>query len=357
MSRIWTPMPYFRGGRAYFNMIGLSILAMLCPVLLSACGESHPSGYAGSPNSDTLKPVAAPPGSDDQPVLAGQTGTPKTPDGLPALTAKGTNTNLFSPEVKNEVDRIDRLENAVQELRNDFDAMAPAIVRLVSIEKDLQNLIGQLDMLTSGTAAPIPPIEESELDAAEPVQPASLPLPPVAPPLSPEDAQASPAHVASTDPVPLTPSQQQPPSPAQETAAPVSGPSAPETASAPPTAITPPVAVAAPAANGPAVQALRLGEHPGKVRIVLDVRGKTSFNADLDNAEKILVIELPQAAWNAAAQQSFSGNPVLASYKTESMGDAGTRLIIVLKAATSIAYKSAMNNPDGSSKIIIDLTR
>jgi len=353
-------MPYFCGGRAYFDVVRLSILAVLCPVLLSACGESTPRGYAGSPNSDTLKPVAAPPGADDQPVLAGQTGAPKTPDGLPALTAKGTNTNLFSPDVKNEVDRIDRLENAVQELRNDFDAMAPAIVRLVSIEKDLQNLIGQLDMLTSGTAAPVPPIEESELEASEPVQPAGIPLPPVAPPLTPEDAQASGEPVASQAPVPLTPPTQ-PPSPAQEAAAPVSGQSAPETASAPPTAITPPVAVAAPAAppaaNGSAVRALRLGEHPGKVRIVLDVSGKTSFNADLDNAEKILVVELPQAAWNAAAQQTFSGNPVLASYKTEPMGDGGTRLIIVLKAGTSIAYKSAMNNPDGSSKIIVDLTK
>jgi len=349
-------MPHFCGGRAYLGVFRLSILAMLVPFLLSACGESRPGGYAGSPNSDTLKPVAAPPGASEQPPLAGQTGTPKTPDGLPALTAKGTNTNLFSAEVKGEVDRIERLENAVQELRNDFDAMSPAIVRLVSIEKDLQNLIGQLDMLTSGTAAPVPPIEEAALDAAEPVQPASVPLPPVA------DAPSS---------APASPENPQPQIPAQEpAAATVSGTSAPETASAPPTAITPPVAApaAAPpppaqastpaAANGTAVQAVRLGAHPGKVRIVLDVNGKTSYTADLDNGEKILVVELPEAAWNASAQQAFNGNPVLASYTTESMGGTGTRLIFVLKTGTSIAYKSAMNTPDGAgSKIIIDLTR
>lgn len=353
-------MPYFCGGRAYLGVVRLCILTMLLPVLLSACGESRPGGYAGSPNSDTLKPVAAPPGADQQPPLAGQTGTPKTPDGLPALTAKGANTNLFSAEVKGEVDRIDRLENAVQELRNDFDAMAPAIVRLVSIEKDLQNLIGQLDMLTSGTAAPVPPIEESALDAAEPVQPVGVPLPPVADAPPPAETEASPASSENA----------QPQIPAQEpAAAPVSGTSAPETATAPPTAITPPVAApaAAPpppaqaspaAANGTAVQAVRLGEHPGKVRIVLDVNGKTSYTADLDNGEKILVVELPEAAWNAGTQQAFSGNPVLASYTTESMGSAGTRLIFVLKTGTSIAYKSAMNTPDGNgSKIIIDLTK
>lgn len=335
-------MPYFCGKRAFFTMVKTGILAILCPVILSACGESTPSGYAGSPTSDTLKPIAAPPGADEQPPLPGVTGTPKTPDGLPALTAKGTNTALFSAQMSNEVDRLERLENAVQELRNDFDAMAPAIVRLVSIEKDLQNLIGQLDMLTSGeAAAAVPPIEETALLEAEAVQPTSVPLPPI-------PADAAPAQ-ATDMPAPLTPPV---PQAAPQASAP---PVAPVPVPAPAPAPTPAASPAAKTAAA-AVTAIRIGQHPGKVRIVLDLKGKSSYTADLDNAEKILVVELPEASWSAAAQQNFGGNPVIASYTTEAMSDGGTRLIIQVKSSTSIVYQGVMGAEGGAdNRVIIDL--
>lgn len=355
MSRFWTKKPQFRGERAFFSMVKLSILTILCPVLLTACGESTPRGYNGSPTSDTLKPIAAPPGADEQPPLAGMTGAPKTADGLPALTAKGANTALFSSKLSDEVDRLDRLENAVQELRNDFDAMAPAIVRLVSIEKDLQNLINQLDMLTNGAAAAaVPPIEESSLEEAEPMQPSSVPLPPtgddgtlaasevatdapqpITPPATPEVAAATPATPPQTAPVPATPAAQP----------------------APPPVPAPSAAPAASTSSGTAVTGIRTGEHPGKVRIVLDLNGKSSYTADLDNAEKILVVELPAAKWNAPAQQNFTGNPVIVSYSTEAIGDTGTRLIMQLKSGTSIVYQGTMNTPEnGGSRVILDLS-
>lgn len=129
-------------------------------------------------------------------------------------------------------------------------------------------------------------------------------------------------------------------------------PAAPET---PP----PPVAAGPPAtatAGGPAVESMRIGEHPGKIRIVLDVSGKTSFTADLDNEEKILVIEMPTAAWNTDVQKAFTDNPLIASYRTEKRDDGGTMLILQLKSKTSIGYKSAMDNEDGKGqRIIIDL--
>lgn len=356
MSKLWTQMPHFCGGRAYFTVVRLGILTVLCPLLLSACGESYPSGYSGSPTSDTLKPVAAPPGADEQPPLPGTTGAPKTAEGLPTLTAKGTNTNLFSAEMSNEVSRIERLENAVQELRNDFDAMSPAIMRLVSIEKDMQNLISQLEVLTGGgAAAPIPPIEESALEAPEPIQPESVPLPmPPAGIAADETAMAEPSPIM---PIP------QPSSPAQEPAA-VPAPSpapVPLEATAPPVPLAPaaPAApAAAPAPSGVAVTGVRVGEHPGKIRIVLDVKGKTSYTTDLDNTEHILVVELPQAGWNAEGQKTFpASHPLLSSYRTEKLGDNGTLLILQLKKSSSLAYKAAMNDPaTGGSKVVIDLT-
>lgn len=360
MSRFWTLLPHFRGKNAFLERKSLISLGLLCALLLPACGESTPRGYGGSTtSSDTLTPIAAPPGADQSPPLPGTTGVPKTADGLPVLGAKGANTALFSTRLDSEVQRLDRLENAVQELRNDFDAMAPAIVRLVAIEKDIQNLVSQLEVLTGGAmAAPVAPIDSALLlEEGEPFQPAAVRLPPT--PADAVMAQAAAAEDASAV-------QELPPSapPAQEVMDVAgSGPPVPEPTPPPPLATPPPQAapVAAPASPPPAAPAtvadVRVGLHPGKVRIVLDVRGKTSFTAELDNQEKILVAELPHAAWTAPSQKSFTGNSVLASYTTEPLPSGGTRLILQLKAQTSLLYKGEM--PDaatGGNKIIIDLS-
>lgn len=352
-------MPQFCGGRAYIGRYVLSTTIVLCALLLSGCGES-PGGYSGSPttSSDTLQPIVAPPGADQGPPLPGTTGAQKTADGLPMLGSMGVNTALFATKISDENERMSRLENAVQELRNDFDAVSPAIARLVSIEGDIQGLVSQLEVMTGKNPdGSVAPIDENQLSVTEPVQPAPVPAPPSADAATDQQTTSMDSERSGVD----APMQIQPQVPAQETAAaPVSGTPAPETAPAPPTAsVTPPVAAqAAPAASASiAVQAIRIGEHPGKVRIVLDVKGKTTFTADLDNQEKILVVELPKAAWNAAAQQSYNGNPVLASYSTEALSNGGTRVIIKLKAGTSIAYKSVMDDAaTGGSKVVIDLT-
>lgn len=355
MSSFWTSKPQSCGESALYQGFRLGTVGLLCAFLLSSCGQSSPAGYNGSPESTiqsgTLQPLIVPPGAQDSPPLPGTTGAPKTAEGLPALQVKGNNTKLFSQKLSDEADRIDRLENAVQELRNDFDAMAPAIVRLVSIEKDIQNLISQLEVLTGGgPAAPVDPIDSAMLDDERSLTPLEAPVPP---PPDPKDVVVEPF------PVPAHP--QQAPS-AQEPAAVSPAPALPAAGAGPP---VPPAAAKEPAAlqpaaadgDGPVVTAMRVGEHPGKIRIVLDMRGKTAFTADLDNKEKILVVELPKAAWNAESQKSFSENPLLSSYRTEAAPDGGTMLILQLKSASSIGYKASIDNPGGGSRIVIDLTR
>lgn len=365
MSRVWTLLPYFCGKRAYLRTNLLSTVGLLCALLLPGCGESTPKGYEGSPTSetsDTLQPIVAPPYNGERPAQPGTTGTSRGPDGLPLLQPpKGVNTALFAEKMDDEDSRMDRLENAVQELRNDFDAMSPAIVRLVAIEGDIQNLISQLQVLTGGSPQPaeagISPIDEAALDTPQPAQPAEVPAVPAPSADSPEKAKD--AAVS-----PLSPSQ---PAPfAQETAVNeiASGAPAPEATPPPPVSIGPPAKTqdkpplaSKPSTDGASVEGLRVGEHPGKVRMVMDVRGKTSFTTDLDNKEKILVIELPDAAWNHESQKSFDGNPLLSTYRTEKLGDHGTMLIVQLKGASSITYKSAVDNADGQGqRIIIDLS-
>jgi hypothetical protein len=244
---------------------------------------------------------------------------------------------------------MDRLENAVQELRNDFDTMAPSIVKLVAVEKDIQELVSQLETLVSGENS-VPALEAEALDdpsysAPGPAAMGGADAAPV--PLQNEPvidrAPAVPPTAAATpvpSPLPATTTAQAPPAPLVPTPAPAAAQPVP-----------------APVAGAPAVTAIRIGEHPGKTRIVLDLSAKTDFTADLDNAEKILVIELPNAGWSAAMQKAFSSSPLLISYDvTAANGGKGSLLALKLKADASILYKDSMPADSGSGhKIVIDI--
>lgn len=107
---------------------------------------------------------------------------------------------------------------------------------------------------------------------------------------------------------------------------------------------------------GQSIVSIRVGEHPDKTRIVLDASGNPNYSYDLDNSEKIFIVELPGTGWSASAQSTFSSSPVLASYRTDSLNDNGTRLIMQLKKAASVVYSSKIGGKQpGQERIVIDL--
>jgi len=54
---------------------------------------------------------------------------------------------LFDESIRDDDDRFNRVEFAVQDIRDDFDKMVPAINRLISIESDIKELHKQLSIL------------------------------------------------------------------------------------------------------------------------------------------------------------------------------------------------------------------
>ncbi len=354
MSSSWTPKSRFRDKGWHMKKNIMGTLCVLCLLTLTACGQSGlfgsdddapkaPAPSAAPTVSESLPALQAPPGSADRPAPLGTTGAPRTPDGLPALQPlKGVNANqLFTDELSDPDDRLDRLENAVQEIRNDMDTMAPSIIRLIAIEADIQNLIEQLEMLLSSEPPPPAPVPAAPVSAA----PVSSTAPPSAPVAladpgavmeDPDAAYVPPAQEgpqASAAPVPITAQGTPPPEPAQ--------PQAPSPALAP---------------GEVAVLDMRVGEHPDKTRIVLDVSGKTSFTADLDNSENLLLVELANATWRAPASTRYPRSKLLVSHVAERTGDGPTLLIVQLKSGASILSKSTLKGKDGTGqRIVIDL--
>lgn len=117
---------------------------------------------------------------------------------------------------------------------------------------------------------------------------------------------------------------------------------------------TPPVSLAGKAVK---VNGLRIGEQPGgKTRIVLDTSGPAKLKYDVDNVEKILVVEVP-ATWAAATAKTLSNSPLVASYAAEN-DENGSRLIVQLKAPVTV-LTSAQVDPDktGGHRSYLDLQK
>ena len=108
--------------------------------------------------------------------------------------------------------------------------------------------------------------------------------------------------------------------------------------------------------KGPARLAdIRTGEHPGKTRLVLDVGSETPFRYDLDNNERLLVIELGNAPLSKAMTSSLRKSQFVSAYKAEST-EQGSRVIVQLKKPARILHAETLKPSGGrGARIMFDI--
>ncbi len=371
MSSLWTFMPGFSGkkGFIYTRKQGMMIALLTC-VFVSACGmlpgndtpspSAQPSensgenpGAAPAPGASApgvIAPLTGPPVIGDRPPLPGETGRPRDAQGLPVMAARGVNyEKLFAEEISDPDARIQRVENAVIELRRDFESVLPSILRLVAVEKDIRDLTSQLEILLQNE----PPSNYPAADNGAqpfPAEPADMPpavegaasLVPALPP-SPDE---NPVGAQGASPLP------EPPAAGYEEVA---------NAQAQPQAPPPPEAAAAfPVASPgqPQILGLRLGMNGANTRLVFDATASLSFRQDLDNAENLLVIEIAEGAWTGPSAGTGSAGSLVQSWSAQPLeSGAGARLIVVLRGGARLAGAFPLN-PGGDSphhRIVLDL--
>lgn len=209
-----------------------------------------------------------------------------------------TSTRLFAEPIENTDLRVTRIEQAVQSLRDDFDKVTPSIARLVAVEKDMKDLLGQLRTLV------VTPPQQARANAMAP------------------QTMGQPMQMAGQ----------------QAASAPVIKPAA--------------------KASGTAVaKAVRFGEHVDKTRLVIDLKGKTSYTASIDNGRNILSIELPGVAdWAGQRRWNAGFAPLVTNYTVVPRDGGGFRLNAKLKHNADIAAKMMIPPRDGKSeRLVIDL--
>jgi hypothetical protein len=376
-------------GHGWQGFFARFFLVFGCVGILGACGGSGPSqnssanAQTGPVVSGTIAPLL-PPDSAEKPPAPGSLGRGIAADGLPSMQPpKGVNVTidtLFSDDIRDPIARSRRLETAVIELRRDLDAAMPAIKRLVAIEKDIQLLTSQLQTLLSGDAPPPETIIQDDGDVLnrEPDGRDDM-IGTIQDPV-PHEADAAPTRTSNIPPVPPTPPATAPPITDQKPDPPdlleggtidsVMETALSESSSDMPVALGPIVAEAetttapSPASKAPppvsdgAVRAvgLRLGEHADKTRIVIDLTGAVVPRVDLDNIEKILVIELPQVTLAGVVDKDFQ-NPLIQSLSIQPLETGGTRAILLLKKDSVILSQSVLKPGSGTPhhRLVIDL--
>jgi hypothetical protein len=233
--------------------------------------------------------------------------------------------NIFAKNLRSDDERLDRLERAVQDMRNEFDSVRPAIRRLMAVESDIQSLLDELRQLSDNPSvmADNRPATRT-VQTRPPVQAASKPM---------IIASNREDFVAPVQPVQAPPKQT-------------------KTATSYQKKSPPPVS-----GGQPTIYDVRVGEHPGKSRIVLDSNTNTGFNVDIDNNEKIMVVELPNSEWTASTAKSFgSKSPLISSYSVEE-SENGHILIFQLKKTANVVYQDEIAAYRGPGRrVVIDLS-
>lgn len=263
-------------------------------LLLSGCG-----GSSAPKTSAPLPPVhnesSAPAASQPVQLNASDTLTPVLPIAM-------------SVE-----ERIARLEESVGSLRTDYDRIMPAFASLNTTNERIQALL-------------------DGMEAEGHVVPANISARP----------QAAPANAVAV-PVP----------------APVAAPAAIATpAKAEPVVTTPAPQAASPAPADGQVTALRFGEHAGKTRLVFDLKTKTkpAFTYDIDNGEKLLLVDLPGIGWGAASASGKPNSPLVAGWNTQGSPSGGTSVAVQLKKEARILSTEFLpasgNDP---ARLVVDI--
>ena len=96
------------------------------------------------------------------------------------------------------------------------------------------------------------------------------------------------------------------------------------------------------------VRAVRIGEHPYKVRLVLDLSEPTTYKITSENDGHIINIDLPSTAWDATRSWKLDKHPMFKDCGVFSIdGGSGTRLRLVGRKPVKIFYNASIPAENG----------
>lgn len=278
------------------------LLMIASATALAACSPGKPVGLS-----------SVPPETAGSSVQASTSIVPPTMDVAPTPA-------LHANEEAGIYARLARLENDVASMKGQIGRIAPALekmpdlqTRLGELVAELKNLDARIDATRPHTMADMPGVKP----AVKPALAKGLVTPVITTSEQTLHPAAKPAKI-----IPLKSQEPVRPAPEQEIK----------------------------------IQQVRVGDYPDKTRIVLDLTQKAAYTYDLDNVEKLLIVEVDASAWTAAAGADFAKSPIVASYTAQATDNGKYRLILQLRQAVNVLRSQALpSNGDKGDRIVLDL--
>jgi hypothetical protein len=292
------------------------------------------------------------------------------------LTESDTLTPIMpqAPASGSTEERLARLEQSVSAIQSDYQRIMPAFASLNTTNERIQTLLGEIEKekglhtaaALNKTAAPalapapaaIKTVTTTETPSGtvEVVEEETVPATGVIPPAG-SVSRAEPVKtvtdakttvtttsvVANESAPPLSSIQSQPT--AEEARA--------EAARQTQTAAPAPAA----AGHGNSVTGVRIGEHGSKTRLVFDLQGKTkpAFKYDLDNAEKLLLVDMAATGWTGGTA-GRPKSPLIDSWTvTESMTGGSSVAIQLKKSARVISTQFLGAEGKDPARLVVDI--
>ena len=88
--------------------------------------------------------------------------------------------------------------------------------------------------------------------------------------------------------------------------------------------------------NRPVLEAVRIGEHPDRTRLVIELSARVEFVLTLDSDPTRLVIELPSIDWRTTAPEALAGRGLITGLDRLPDQDGVTRIVVHLSEPTTV---------------------
>lgn len=109
--------------------------------------------------------------------------------------------------------------------------------------------------------------------------------------------------------------------------------------------------------RGAAIQGVRLGEHPDKTRIVVDVSEDVSFRAWMQDENHVLVMLVEDSHVATQRGKVLRGHPLVKAYGFRQGDDGAQEFIVTFKKPVNLTYKAKLepNSTYQNYRIVVDL--
>lgn len=312
----------------------LLMLAVLSGVVVSftAC-----SSRGDGPVVDNVGAASPPPVSDVSDVMGS----------APVHAA----TDISNTTVES---RLARLESDVAGVKSQMVLVRPILEKMPALQDKLGQLVDELQRIDARVAS-----AQAHVDALPPVTSgeSSVPAPFKSVKMAPIIDPAPKPVVKTVMPKAVEP-MKKPVDSASAVVVPESkGDEVKPSASAPDSSKVQPAPAVGPDSSGvPTLHHIRIGEDADKTRLVLDLNKKVPYTYDLDNTEKILVIDVDARNVSAVKSAQFEKSPLISSYMADVGTDGKARVVLQLRRAVKVLSTSTLPpNGDKGDRVVIDL--